>query len=162
MGGDVRGTDPTGDVKAAGLTRSERAALDIRAVRVIGEEGLGVLVDVTFVGNLQALIGRGHLVNAVVGIVLRPKPGGGLPAGLLTRGAELVTRTIRVSHSKKVSFAMTQEKNLRRTRSTNVEVVRSGRHVFFSIFGPGLSHVASVEARSFAALPRRGTRRPAQ
>src|SRR5919198_4013011 len=76
-GGDVRGSDRAGDVRAAGLSAKERAALDIRSVRVTGEEGLGAFVVVKLGGNLEQAIGRGHLKNAVVGIVLHPKPGRG-------------------------------------------------------------------------------------
>jgi hypothetical protein len=153
-GGDVRGTDPAGDVKAPGLTGSDRAALDIRAVRVLGEEGLGVLVDVTFAGNVETAVGHGRLGKAVVGFVLRPKAGAGAPAGLITMGAEFLTRTVRISRSRKATYLVPVEKDLRRTRSASVGVVRLGRHVFFWVFGTGLSNVASVDARSFAALPR--------
>ncbi len=157
-GGDVRGTDPAGDVKAPGLTAADRAALDIRAVRVIGEEGMGVLVDVTFAGNVETALGHGRLAKAVVGIVLRPKPGAGAPAGLITTGAEFLTRTVRVSSSKRATYLVPAEKDRRHTRSTSVGVLRLGRHVFFWVFGPGLSNVASVDARSFAALPRGASR----
>src|SRR5690349_4183434 len=85
-GGAGQKTDPAGDVRAPGLTRAERAALDIRSVRYWGEEGLGLFVLVHFAGDLEQAIGRGHLANAAVGIVIHPKPGAGKTAGLVTFG----------------------------------------------------------------------------
>ena len=151
--GDVTGSDPAGDVRAAGLTAAERAALDIRSVRVVGAEGLGAFVTVTFGGNIEALLGSGHLRQAVAGIVLRPASAGSAPAGLVERGAELIPLKVRVSAKKVVTVRTTTAETYRKTRSTKVGVVRHRNQLFFFIVGSGFSGVASIDVRTFASLP---------
>jgi hypothetical protein len=133
--GDVTTRDRAGDVKAKGLTAAERAAIDIVSLRTSGEEGLGVLVTTTFRGNFEQAFGRGHLKNAAAVMILWPKPGKGAPAGLVTLGAGKATR------------------NLRKTRSEAVGVVRGGRTLRFYVVGGGLSNVARVEVRVVANVP---------
>jgi hypothetical protein len=151
--GDVRGSDPAGDVRAPGLTAAERAALDIRSVRVVGAEGLGAFVTVTFAGNIEQLLGTGHLRQAVAGIVLRPASTRSTPAGLLERGAELVPLSVRVSAKKVVQARTTTAETYRKTRSTSVGVVRHRNQLFFFIVGSGFSSVAAIDVRTFASLP---------
>ncbi len=130
--GDVAGKDAGGDVSAKGLTKAERDAIDIVSVRAVGEENLGLLVTVTFKGNFEQLIGRGHLKNGLVALVLRPKTTAQLPAGLVNEGAV--------------------DTDLRRTRSEVVGAVRDGRELTFFVAGGGYSNVQTVEVRAFANL----------
>ncbi len=135
---DIVGSDPAGDLKRAkGLTTKERQALDIVSVHVVGEEGLGVFVTVTFKGNIQQRIGRGHLKDALVALILRPKSGDALPAGLVTAGTGPVG---------KISG---------RTTSEQVAVVREGRRLHFMILGPGFGNVETVEVKTFRRTPTR-------
>jgi hypothetical protein len=124
------------------LTRAERAALDIASVKVIGKEGLGVLVEVTFRGNVERRLGRGHLDKAAVAMILRPNSRQSRATVLASRGAGLDQRL------------------LRRSRSTKVGAIRDGRKLTFVIRGSGLSGVDAVEVKSFPKLPRprRGAR----
>src|SRR5215208_1391091 len=132
--GDVTGRDGAGDTRAPLLTKAERDALDLVSVRAIGEEGLGVFVVATFRGNVQKLLGRGHLEDGLVAMLLRPKKAGLTPSMLATRGTS--RRAV-----------------LRRTRSTKVGAVRTGRTIMFYVAGGGYSNVGRVEVRSFASLP---------
>jgi len=159
-GGDVQGTDPAGDLKTPGLTRAERAALDIRSIRVVGEEGLGAFVTVTFAGNIERALGSGHLKQAVAGMVLRPRSTPATPAGLLARGGELVPLTLRISKTRTVRVQTTTEETYRKTRSTSVGIVRHGRQLFFFVIGGGFSNVASVSVRTFASLPEKRGAQP--
>jgi hypothetical protein len=161
-GGSGQKNDPAADVRAAGLTNAERAALDIRSVRYWGEEGLGLFVLVHFAGNLEQAIGHGHLTNAAVGIVIHPKPGTGQASGLVTMGARSVVGTIRISPTKTLQVTTTAEKDFRHTRSAKVGIVRNRNDAFFFVLGPGFSNVASVEAKSFASLVPGAGRRLAQ
>src|SRR5215213_4222604 len=132
--GDVTGRDKAGDIRSPVLTKAERDALDIVSVRAIGEEGLGVFVIATFRGNVQKALGGGHLKDGLVAMLLRPKKAGLAPAVLATRGTS--RRAV-----------------LRRTRSTKVGVVRTGRTILFYVAGAGYANVGRVEVRSFASLP---------
>jgi hypothetical protein len=132
---DISGSDPAGDVKTKGLTAAERAALDVVSVRVVGESGLGVFVTATFRGNFEKRVGRGHLKTALAALVLVPKPGAGVPAGVVTAGKGPVGTV------------------LARTSSETVGAVRDGRTVTFFVGGPGFESVESVEVRTLAKAP---------
>jgi hypothetical protein len=103
--------------------------VDVVSVQAVGQEGVGVLVTVTFKGNFQAEFGRGHLKNVVAGLILTPQAGKGAPAGVVTTGPGPVGKI------------------LRHTRSTQVGAVRNGRKLIFFIAGPGYGGVASVTAK---------------
>src|SRR5262245_41264938 len=138
--GDGTGMDRIGTSKAPTLTKAERDALDIVSVHVVGEEGLGMMAVVTFRGNIQKALGRGHLKQGLVAMILRPKSAGQNPAALVTRG-------------------VTIDAVLRKTRSEQVGAVRNGRTIVFFVGGPGYSNVARVELRTFANVPLASARR---
>jgi hypothetical protein len=119
------------------LTPAERAALRITSVRAQGAEGAGITVTVTFAGNLEKAIGRGHLQHAVVAVILRPKDDRFATADLATEGPGAIGLT-----SKK-------------TRSSSVGVVRKGKVFTFFIVGPGSSNVGTAVAKTFASAPGR-------
>ena len=122
------------------LKAKERRALDIVSVSATGDESVGLVVNVTFKGNVQRFIGRGSLKSALVALILHPKPGTGDPAGLITRGAGIVGQTGR------------------KTRSGDIGVLRDGRSLTFVVGGSGLANVESLEVKSFARKPRAGGR----
>jgi hypothetical protein len=124
-----------GGVKAKGLSRAQRAALDIKRVSAVGGS-FGLVVSVRFKGNVQGLLGRGRLGRAAVALVLRPKRGRGSPAVLATTGRGKRART------------------LRRTRTKQVEVVRLGRELRFYVLGTGVSNLRRLQVKSFARLGR--------
>jgi hypothetical protein len=117
------------------LTPAERKALDIVSVRAAGEQPTGLVVTVTFAGNIQQLIGRGHLKDAAVAMILKPKTAGLAAAGLLTSGPGAVGTTYR------------------KTRSQQVGVSRQGRRLVFFIKGPGVSNVGALIVKSFVKRP---------
>lgn len=128
---DVVARDPVGDLeRVKGLSKRERRALDIVSMRIVGEEGLGLFVTVTFRGNLERSIGHSRLRKAVVTLVLHPRPGTGTDAGLASSGAGMLGKT------------------RRETGSEEVAVVRDRRTLTFLVVGPGFGNVASVEAGS--------------
>lgn len=126
-----------GRLSPTALTPTERNALRIVSVRAIGAEGAGIFVRVTFAGNLEKAIGRGHLKNTVVAMILRPKDARFATADLATEGPGAIGLT-----SKK-------------TRSNSVGVVRNGKVFTFFIAGPGSSNVATAVAKTFVSLPGR-------
>jgi hypothetical protein len=136
--GIVSQRDRSGDIRDRGLTAAERRALDIVSVTAVGAEEFGVMVTVRFRGNIERALGRGHLRRAVVAMVSQPRSRRRRPAILATRGPGAFGQT------------------LRRTRSTQVLVLRNGRELTFLIVGPGLSNVRRIHVLAFAEV--RGTR----
>jgi hypothetical protein len=129
-------------VKRFDLSRAERRALDIATTKVTGAEGQGVQVEVTFKGNLERRLGRGHLKRAAIAVILRPKSRRSRPTVLATRGAGL------------------RQRLLRRSRSKKVGALRNGRKLTFFLRGNGFSGVDAVEVKAFPRLP--GQRRRAR
>jgi hypothetical protein len=126
-----------GRLAPAGLTPAERTSMRIASVRATGAEGAGLVVTVTFRGNLEKTIGRGNLKNALVAVILRPKDSSFKTADIATEGAGAIGLT-----SKK-------------TRSNAVGVIRNGRVFTFFIAGPGSSNVAEAVVKTFRAAPGR-------
>ncbi|HWQ02649.1 MAG TPA: hypothetical protein VN449_11135 [Gaiellaceae bacterium] len=122
-----------------GLTPTERSAMRIASVQAVGAEGGGLIVTVTFAGNLEKAIGRGNLKKALVAVILRPKDAQFATADLATEGAGPIGFTSKKTHS------------------TAVGVARNGRTFTFFIAGPGSSNVKDVVVKTFASLP---TRKP--
>jgi hypothetical protein len=125
--------------KLPALTKAEKAAMTITSLDVKAADNLGVFVTATFKGNFAKAIGKGNLKHAAAALVLIPKPGKALSAGLVTTGAGPVGKLYR------------------HTKSTDVGAVRNGNKVIFFILGPGFANVQSVEVetvQSVTDLPR--------
>ena len=118
-------------VKAQKLTSAERRAVTVASVTVAGDDSLGALVRVTFRGDAERFIGRGHLKRGLIALVLVPV-GGGQPVGLVNEGGERVLRV---------------------TAGRPAGVVRRGSLVIFYIAGARLSRFARVELRVLATSP---------
>src|SRR5688572_28971933 len=97
------------------LTRKERRALDVASVQVTGRNNLGVVVDVRFKGNVERLIGRGHLKRAAIALILEPKSRSAKSSVIVTQGPP------------------TNQRIRRRTRSNSAGAIRTGRSVKFFI-----------------------------
>lgn len=132
--GTITGRDQ-GTPRAKGLTQKERNALDIVSVKVVGIEPLGVIVTATFKGNVEQVLGRGHLADAIVALILRPKDPKLAFTGVATFGAGAIGVTARKS------------------RSTDVGVVRKGRTITFFVGGGGFANVGRVDVKAFAKAP---------
>jgi hypothetical protein len=128
-------TGKGGPVRAKGLTAKERNALEIVSVKATGVGGLGVVVTTTFKGNIEQALGRGHLKDGIVALILRPKDPKVAFAGVATLGAGAIGVTARKS------------------RSTDVGVVRKGRTITFFVGGPGFENVGEIEVKAFAKRP---------
>ena len=138
--GTITGPGRLGPVKAKGLTAAEGKAIEIASVRVTGVEGVGVFVTATFRGNIEQMLGRGHLTTGLVALILRPKDASFKTADLATTGAGAIGQT------------------LAKTHSTDVGVLRDARRITFFIGGPGFGNVGKVQVKAFAAAPAPGSR----
>ena len=126
--------------KRFNLTRKERRALDVASVQVTGRNNLGVVIDVRFKGNVERLIGRGHLKRAAIALVLQPRSRRVNSSVIVTQGP---ARSQRVR---------------RRTQSNRAGAVRTGRSVKFFIQGPGFGGVKAVNVRALPRAPRAAKR----
>jgi hypothetical protein len=123
-----------GQAKLPPLTAAEKAAMTITSVDVKAADNLGVFVTATFKGNFQAAMGKGHLAHAAAALLLLPKPGKALSAGLVTVGAGKIGKLYR------------------QTKSTNVGSFRNGNKLTFFVLGPGFANVQSVVAETVQSV----------
>jgi hypothetical protein len=124
--------------RSPSLTPAEQKALRVASVKVFATDPGGAVISVRFGGNLEQLIGRGHLKNAVVAVVLRPKSSTLAPAAVATVGAGQIGGT------------------LHKTHSNDVAVIRSGSRFDFMIGGPGAAGVKVVQVRTWRSWGRWG------
>ncbi len=132
-------------VGAKGLTAAERKALTLVSVKATGVERVGVIVKATFAGNIEQVLGRGHLVNGLVAVVLRSNDASVRTQDVATLGAGAIGQTLAKTHS--IDAAV---------------VVRKGRSLSFVVAGVGFSHVSQIEVKVFATFPTKGAARSAQ
>ena len=88
---DTTVIDPRRDVRANGLSDLERQAADIARVNATGGR-FGVIVDVVFGGDADALLGQGRLRDATVALVLHRRAGA---LTVSTRGPDAAERSTR-------------------------------------------------------------------
>ncbi len=134
--GDVgRARDLARNTHAAGLTSGESAALLIASVAATGDNQTGLLVTVTFKGDFEHAIGRGHLSNGGAALLLTLKSGPRRSVGVLTMGpgAGRVSRHI---------------------LTPVVGAIRDGRNLTFFIRGTGLSKIKLITVKTFAVVPK--------
>lgn len=135
-----RGGVPSKVAKRFGLSGKERRALDVASVQVSGRNNLGVVVDVRFKGNVERLIGRGHLKRAAIALILEPRSRSAKSAVIVTQGPPNAQRV------------------RRQTRSDNAGAIRTGRSVKFFIQGGGFGGVKAVKVRALPRAPRAAKR----
>jgi hypothetical protein len=124
--------DPRRDVRAKGVNDQERYALDIARVNATGGR-FGLIVDVMFGGDTDALLGKGRLRDATVTVVLHRRAGA---LTVSTRGPDAAERSGR-------------------------DVIR--RRETFQFFALGVSGVQRIEARVMVGrriVDRASVRRP--
>ncbi len=114
--------------------------MDIVGVREVGADDLGVVATVTFAGNFEHAMGKGHLARAAAAFVLVAEPGKGSSAGLVAQGPGRVGKVYR------------------ETASTTVGSFRNGNELTFFISGPGFGNVQSVDVETVASATGLGKR----
>lgn len=116
-------------------TASEGNRLGVLDVKVAVVASAGMVVSVTFTGDIERALGRGNLKDAVVALILTPRTGSMSPTFVATRG--------------RGTFGTT----LLRSTSKNITVLREGTHVTFVISGPGSENVGRVTVKAFQSHP---------
>jgi hypothetical protein len=127
---------------AARLSAGEKKAMRIVAIKASTSAMAGVLVDVTFGGNMEQSLGRGGLKAGLVAVILHPKAVGSPTRYIAAEGAGAIGQTL--------------------TRSVpgKVGVVRNGSHFLFFVAGSGLDDVGSVEVKALPKVPAGSRSRP--
>lgn len=130
----LAGSAPSGTTKTPKLTAAEKKALDIVSVEAVGVRPIGLVVTVTFKGNIERAIGRGNLRDALVALLLTAKGSSRATEGLVAQGPGAVGTT------------------LQRTKAKSVGVLRGGRKLTFLI-GGRVSPLDRIVVKTFATSP---------
>ena len=153
-------THSGGTVMASRLHPAERRAITVQSISATGETSLGLIVTVTFEGDIERYLGQGDLRTALVALLLVPgspnqAPGGVLDGGggssavrvpVLRRGA-VERATINTYSPEQVQHMLT---------AGQATVLRSGNQLTFYISPAAVAHVAQVKLKVFARTPARG------
>ena len=131
---DVTKRDRAGEVKLRGLTAKERSALDLTEIRGASNTR-GVIVTATLRGNLDKVLGRGHLKNAAVALILTPRARRESPHVVVVSGA---------GNRRRVASDL--------PRSTPYAAVVDGRELTFVALGVDPSNLKSLEVATVPAL----------
>jgi O-glycosyl hydrolase len=118
-------------VRVSGLSGAERRAITIASAMVAGDDSVGAVVQITFRGGTARYLGRGHLKQSAIALVMLPAVAG-RPIGLVDISGRRV---------------------LRMTAGLPAGAVTQGNVVTFYIAGAQLSHFGRIELKVFAAGP---------
>ena len=148
-------------IKASGLTVAERRAITITSVSAAGDGSLGLVVTVTFRGDVERYLGQGHLKHGLLALVLVPRFSARSPTGLVDEGGGFAGMRFPIleRHGKQVTLkrgtvdVFSPEHVLRMTTVQPVSVIRDNNQVIFYVAGPELSHVAKIKLEAFTTSP---------
>jgi glucosylceramidase len=143
------------------LTAAERSAVSVASLSAVGDEPLGLIVTVTFNGNVERYLGQGNLSAGLLALTLSPASGGGGPIGLVDAGGGFASASFPLvkRHGKRVTVragavqVFGNERLLRMLTPGQVNVFRAGRRVIFYLGGLGLSQPVNVKLKAFSRSP---------
>jgi glucosylceramidase len=153
-------------VHRPGLTASERQAITITSVLAASDPSLGLIVTVTFKGDIERYLGQGDLKNGLLALVLEPAAVMQPPTGLVEQGggftpaafSMLVRRGKRETVRGGTVDLFGAEHVLRTFEGGQYEAIRDGDEVVFHIMGPVLADVGGIEVKVFVKSPLRSTK----
>ena len=154
-----------GIVYRPGLTAAERQAITIASVTAASDPSLGLIVTVTFKGDLGRYLGQGDLKNGLLALVLEPGTVMQPPAGLVEQGGGFtpVAFSMLVRHGKRETVGrgtvdlFGAEHLLRTFKGSRYGAIRDGDKVVFHMMGPVLADVGGIELKVFVKSPLRST-----
>jgi hypothetical protein len=121
--------------KAGGLSAAEKKAMRIVSIQASTSVKAGILVDVTFGGNMEQSLGRGGLKKGLVAVILHPKAAGSPTGYIAAQGAGALGQT------------------LTRSVADKAGVIRNGKHFLFFVEAGGFGDVANVEVKALPKVP---------
>jgi glucosylceramidase len=148
-----------GTIKAAGLTPAERRAIAVKSVTATDDPSLGLIVTVTFKGDVERYLGQGDLNRALAALVLLPKSP--RPSGVLDQDGGFARATVPIleRHGNHLRIErgtidlFSPERMLSTIAPQNVAVIRDNDKLIFSIDGPVLGNAARLQLKLFAKSP---------
>jgi glucosylceramidase len=148
-------------VQRPGLTAAERQAITIRSVTAASDPSLGLIVTVTFAGDIERYLGQGDLRDGLVALVLEPGTVMQTPGGLVAEGGGFTPApfTILARQGKRLTVKRGStgmfgaERVLRTFSGGQYGVIRGGDQVIFRVAGPVLAEVAAIRVKVFVKCP---------
>ena len=147
--------------KSGTLTPAERRAITIDSISAAGDSSIGVVVTVTFQGDVERYLGQGNLRRALLALVLVPSSPAKTPTGVLDEGGGFQPVLFPVPSGRgrhatakigAVDF-FAPERVLHMTPARYVGVIREGNEVSFHVAGLGLSDIKAIKLKVFATSP---------
>lgn len=120
-----------GRVTTRGLSAAEQRAITVASMSLTGDDSVGTYVRVTFRGDVERYLGRGHLRAARLALVLIPAHGGQL-SGLVDQGHGAAERVLPF------------------TAARPAGAVRHRHQVTFYLADARLSHFSKIELKVLA------------
>lgn len=148
-------------VDRPGITAAERQAIAIRSTTVASDPSLGLIVTVTFAGDIERYLGQGNLKNGLLALVLEPSAASQPASGLVEVGGGFTPAGFPVlaRHGKRVTVTrgtvdvFSPEHVLRTFGGGQYGVIRDGNQVVFHIAGPVLANLAGIQVKVFVKGP---------
>jgi O-glycosyl hydrolase len=148
-------------VDRPGITAAERQAISITSVTASSDPSLGLIVSVTFRGDIERYLGQGNLKNGLLALVLEPNVATQTPNGLVDVGGGFTQSAFStlVRHGKHQTVkratvdVFSPEHVLRTFGGGQYGVIRDGDQVVFHVAGPTLANLAGIQVRVFVKGP---------
>jgi glucosylceramidase len=148
-------------VDRPGITAAERQAISITSVTASSDPSLGLIVSVTFGGDIERYLGQGNLKNGLLALVLEPNVATQTPNGLVEVGGGFTPSAFStlVRHGKRVTVKratvdlFSPDHVLRTFGGGQYGVIRDGDQVVFHLAGPVLANLAGIQIRVFVKGP---------
>jgi glucosylceramidase len=155
-------TQPHGNpIKRDALSAIERRAISIKSISAAGDGSLGLVVSVTFDGDVERYLGQADLKLGLLGLVLGPAVRAHSPAAVLDERGGFTPASVpsivgagrHLTAQRATVDVFSREQTAHINTSRPVWVVRSRDQVVFYISSPPVSPVAQIELRVFARSP---------
>jgi glucosylceramidase len=143
------------------LTGPEREVITIESSRVVADQAFGLVVTVTFRGNIERYLGQHGLRHGLLAMILFPRSRPGMPVGIVDESggfvptpSPILERSGKHLTIKRGSVdAFNPEQVLRVGVGGQATVIRSGNRVVFAIPGGVLTRLTRIEVELFAGSP---------
>jgi glucosylceramidase len=148
-------------IKPPQLSLAERRAITIKSVSAAGDGASGLIVSVTFDGDIERRLGQGHLAQGLLSLVLVPSFTSATATGLVDEGGgftpmsvPIVARRGRHLTAKAGSVnVFSPEHTFREDVAGGAWVLRHDTQVVFYLSRAAVADAARIEVRLYARSP---------
>jgi glucosylceramidase len=153
-------------LRRPGLTAAEQQAITITSVTAASDPSLGLIVAVSFKGDIERYLGQGDMKHGLLALVLEPRAKRKPRTGLVEEGggftpaafSTLVRRGKRETARREAVDLFGAEHVLRTFRRGQYGVIRDGDEVVFRVTGTVLADVGGIRVKVFVKSPLRSTK----